>query len=109
MSPKTGDAGQPRGTLAAHQQQPQIDPNPSSLAETSGRSSPFRYLSPSFVMLSVFFGAPTLGFAPAMPMAQSATRSRMADSKMLYGEPRPVQIIPSVLPADWANSMLLAL
>lgn len=60
-------------------------------------------------MLSVFFGAPTLGFAPAMPMAQSATRSRMADSKMLYGEPRPVQIIPSVLPADWANSMLLAL
>ena len=22
---------------------------------------------------------------------------------MVYGEPRPVQIIPSVLPADWAN------
>ena len=23
--------------------------------------------------------------------------------RALYGEPRPVQIIPSVLPADWAN------
>ena len=23
--------------------------------------------------------------------------------KMVYGKPRPVQIIPSVLPADWAN------
>ena len=94
----------PRGTLFLPAAQPQIQPV---LAET-GRSSPFD-TSPSFVMLSVFFGAPTLGFAPAMPMAQSATRSRMADSKMLYGEPRPVQIIPSVLPADWANSMLLAL
>ena len=34
--------------------------------------------------------------------AQSA--SRTTATSMLYGEPRPVQIIPSVLPADWANS-----
>ena len=29
--------------------------------------------------------------------------ARAPSTKMLYGEPRPVQIIPSVLPADWAN------
>jgi len=28
---------------------------------------------------------------------------RTSVTKMLYGPPRPVQIIPSVLPADWAN------
>ena len=32
-----------------------------------------------------------------------AVRARGADVKMVYGTPRPVQIIPSVLPADWAN------
>jgi ribulose-phosphate 3-epimerase len=37
--------------------------------------------------------------APAT--GKAATRSPAA--QMLYGEPRPVQIIPSVLPADWAN------
>jgi ribulose-phosphate 3-epimerase len=36
--------------------------------------------------------------------AQSKTSAKRAGSaKMLQGEPRPVQIIPSVLPADWAN------
>merc|ERR1719333_1362307 len=36
--------------------------------------------------------------------AQSKTPAKRAGSaKMLQGEPRPVQIIPSVLPADWAN------
>lgn len=29
--------------------------------------------------------------------------SAAANVKMVYGTPRPVQIIPSVLPADWAN------
>merc|ERR1719401_576223 len=28
---------------------------------------------------------------------------RGSSVRMVYGEPRPVQIIPSVLPADWAN------
>merc|ERR1711907_366004 len=39
------------------------------------------------------------GFKPAVgptPMRRSAV-------SMVYGTPRPVQIIPSVLPADWAN------
>merc|ERR1719442_349898 len=30
-------------------------------------------------------------------------RSARSAVNMVYGEPRPVQIIPSVLPADWAN------
>merc|ERR1719442_176671 len=30
-------------------------------------------------------------------------RSARSAARMVYGEPRPVQIIPSVLPADWAN------
>merc|ERR1719311_2014282 len=34
-----------------------------------------------------------------MPVQQT----RAVNAQMLYGEPRPVQIIPSVLPADWAN------
>jgi ribulose-phosphate 3-epimerase len=33
----------------------------------------------------------------------SAASSAATCTKMLYGTPRPVQIIPSVLPADWAN------
>jgi len=32
-----------------------------------------------------------------------APHGRGSTSLNLYGEPRPVQIIPSVLPADWAN------
>merc|ERR1719486_1588832 len=36
-------------------------------------------------------------------LRSSAAAARAATPKMLYGEPRPVQIIPSVLPADWAN------
>jgi ribulose-phosphate 3-epimerase len=31
------------------------------------------------------------------------SNGRTSTSLNLYGEPRPVQIIPSVLPADWAN------
>jgi len=34
---------------------------------------------------------------------QPLTNGRPNTSLNLYGEPRPVQIIPSVLPADWAN------
>ena len=53
-------------------------------------------------MLSLAFPAAS-GFTmgAAMHISQQA---RVADAQMLYGEPRPVQIIPSVLPADWANS-----
>lgn len=35
-------------------------------------------------------------------VARTATRSSTT-LNMVYGTPRPVQIIPSVLPADWAN------
>jgi len=34
---------------------------------------------------------------------KAASLRRNAGARMVYGEPRPVQIIPSVLPADWAN------
>jgi ribulose-phosphate 3-epimerase len=40
-----------------------------------------------------------LSYTISTPVA-STQRSNV---RMLYGEPRPVQIIPSVLPADWAN------
>ena len=43
----------------------------------------------------------TSGFAlNGNPLVHNTAR---ANVNMLYGEPRPVQIIPSVLPADWAN------
>ena len=44
----------------------------------------------------------SLGYVLTGPMA--STTARATGASMLYGEPRPVQIIPSVLPADWANS-----
>ena len=56
--------------------------------------------SPSAVMLYAL-AASALGLNVGLA-AQSA--SRTTATSMLYGEPRPVQIIPSVLPADWANS-----
>lgn len=44
------------------------------------------------------------GAAPAAAFSNSRTfLSRSTSLNMVYGEPRPVQIIPSVLPADWAN------
>jgi len=48
----------------------------------------------------------TLGLASGAAAfgTTSPTFSRRTSSlNMVYGEPRPVQIIPSVLPADWAN------
>jgi ribulose-phosphate 3-epimerase len=39
----------------------------------------------------------------AAPAVGKSAVARSAGTNMLYGEPRPVQIIPSVLPADWAN------
>merc|ERR1712222_224071 len=40
----------------------------------------------------------------AFGISSSSRKSHSGSSlKMVYGEPRPVQIIPSVLPADWAN------
>lgn len=41
-------------------------------------------------------------FAGAATSVRPAARPAAATT-MLYGKPRPVQIIPSVLPADWAN------
>lgn len=42
------------------------------------------------------------GFVAAPAVGKSVV-ARSTSANMLYGEPRPVQIIPSVLPADWAN------
>ena len=48
--------------------------------------------------------ASVLGYQLGVPTFLSAvSSSRAVQASMLYGEPRPVQIIPSVLPADWAN------
>lgn len=59
--------------------------------------------------------APSLAFVAPVAIASSsfagnrttcnAIRQRhdTSTTTMLYGKPRPVQIIPSVLPADWAN------
>ena len=47
----------------------------------------------------------TLGFS--LPTTPAAVAPRATGATMVYGEPRPVQIIPSVLPADWANSASL--
>jgi hypothetical protein len=47
------------------------------------------------VAKSAFFGTKAAACSAARPVASTLT--------MLYGKPRPVQIIPSVLPADWAN------
>merc|ERR1719258_365185 len=41
--------------------------------------------------------------APMNNIQSAAVQSRTTTPSMVYGEPRPVQIIPSVLPADWAN------
>jgi len=49
----------------------------------------------------MLFGALTNGFS--VPTAKAASNRRSMGARMVYGEPRPVQIIPSVLPADWAN------
>ena len=56
-------------------------------------------------MLSVASSAAT-GFTIGASMHQRSVEARVAEAQMLYGEPRAVQIIPSVLPADWANSTL---
>merc|ERR1712216_953635 len=50
------------------------------------------------IALSLVAGASA--FAPVL---LPKLRPRTAPLKMVYGTPRPVQIIPSVLPADWAN------
>jgi ribulose-phosphate 3-epimerase len=38
-----------------------------------------------------------------LPVGQGRSGSALSRLRMGYGDPRPVQIIPSVLPADWAN------
>ena len=52
-------------------------------------------------MLSVAAHVST-GFTAGSAVAPRAS-ARASTAKMLYGPPRLVQIIPSVLPADWAN------
>jgi len=54
-------------------------------------------LSPALALLLASNGA--VAFAPS----NSASPRAAQTSLNVYGEPRPVQIIPSVLPADWAN------
>merc|ERR1719393_78505 len=44
-----------------------------------------------------------VGTACGFTLNAPSLAGRRANARMLYGEPRPVQIIPSVLPADWAN------
>ena len=64
-------------------------------------------LASSQKMLYLLAASSILGYTATVfgPPAQAAiAHPRVADVAMLYGEPRPVQIIPSVLPADWANS-----
>ena len=60
-----------------------------------------------YAMLSLATTA-TTGFTMGASMLNAPViqQTRAADAQMLYGEPRAVQIIPSVLPADWANSAL---
>jgi ribulose-phosphate 3-epimerase len=53
-------------------------------------------------MLS-FISSTSNGLVLAPGARASSKSSRTSSTSMLYGEPRPVQIIPSVLPADWAN------
>jgi Ribulose-phosphate 3 epimerase family len=54
------------------------------------------FVAPAAIGNSAFFAA---------HLAKSAASCRAVTTTptMLYGKPRPVQIIPSVLPADWAN------
>merc|ERR1711907_296630 len=63
---------------------------------------------PSFFHAAVALALPcALAFSPSrslLPRAQGVMRHSPAGQlRMVYGTPRPVQIIPSVLPADWAN------
>jgi hypothetical protein len=63
-------------------------------------------LSDGTQMLALLAATPCLGYVPVgrVPAVLSILpHSRVAAASMLEGAPRPVQIIPSVLPADWAN------
>lgn len=57
----------------------------------------------SILALTLVAGASA--FAPTLaPLKlRSSPAANRASLRMVYGTPRPVQIIPSVLPADWAN------
>ena len=46
----------------------------------------------------------SLGYTLPGPSMAVQPATRATGATMVYVEPRPVQIIPSVLPADWANS-----
>merc|ERR1719213_1362590 len=50
----------------------------------------------------LYLATAILGFSVPSSVV-STSSSRTTRMQMLEGEPRPVQIIPSVLPADWAN------
>ncbi len=52
----------------------------------------------------LYLASAIMGFVlngPGAAFTSSAHSAPQID--MVYGTPRPVQIIPSVLPADWAN------
>jgi len=58
----------------------------------------------SFTIMLAIAVTTTLGYTLTPLALQSALmQPRAAHAAMLEGKPRPVQIIPSVLPADWAN------
>ena len=55
-------------------------------------------------MIYLLQSAAALGFAlSGGPLTFTGANTRAVAPNMLYGKPREVQIIPSVLPADWAN------
>ena len=53
--------------------------------------------------------ATVCAFVPSsrLPLAPRSVSGRTTVTAV-YGTPRPVQIIPSVLPADWANMVCCA-
>ena len=58
--------------------------------------------SPFAAMIAISTAA--LGFSVTGTTLSGSAGVRSSNTQMLEGTPRPVQIIPSVLPADWANS-----
>lgn len=57
-----------------------------------------------FTVLTLLVFTPAVALVPFRTSLHATRRtSQRPTLKALYGAPRPVQIIPSVLPADWAN------
>lgn len=57
-----------------------------------------------FIVFTLLALTPAVALVPCRTSLHAPRRmSQRPTLKALYGAPRPVQIIPSVLPADWAN------